>query len=73
MRYKDLIIDKWEPDSYMVSVERFKKIVDKMPNDGCIRIIVEKDYGDRTRHSLENVEGFKLQGKVLLIQCSTIV
>ena len=62
-----------EPDSYWVSIRRFKNLVNKLPDDGKIMIEVEKDYGDRTRLSLDKVDGFKLQGKVLIIACTTIV
>lgn len=62
-----------EPDSYLVSIRRFKNLVNKLPDDGKIMIEVEKDYGDRIRLSLDKVDGFKLQGKVLIIACTTIV
>lgn len=62
-----------EPDSYWVSVRRFKNLVNKLPDDGKIMIEVEKYYGDRTRLSLDKVDGFKLQGKVLIIACTTVV
>lgn len=62
-----------KPDSYLVSIRRFKNLVNKLPDDGEIRIEVEKDYGDRTRRSLEKIDGFKLQGKVLVICCTTNV
>ena len=62
-----------EPDSYSVSIRRFKNLVNKLPDDGKILIEVEKDYGDRTRLSLDKVDGFKLQGKVLIIACTTKV
>ena len=62
-----------EPDSYWVSIRRFKNLVNKLPDDGEIRIEVEKDYGDRTRLSLEKVDGFALKGRVLVIACTTNV
>ena len=60
-----------EPDSYLVSLRWFKQLVNKLPDDGKVMIEVEKDYGDRTRLSLEKVDYFKLQGKVLIIACTT--
>lgn len=60
-----------EPDSYLVSLRWFKNLVNKLPDDGKVMIEVEKDYGDRTRLSLEKVDYFKLQGKVLIIACTT--
>ena len=62
-----------EPDSYLVSLRWFKNLVNKLPDDGKVMIEVEKDYGDRTRLSLEKVDYFKLQGKVLIIACTTNV
>ena len=62
-----------EPDSYWVSVRRFKNLVNKLPDDGKIMIEVEKDYSDKIRFSLDKVNGFRLQGKVLVITCTTIV
>ena len=62
-----------EPDSYLVSIRWFKQLVNKLPDDGKVMIEVEKDYGDRTRLSLEKVDYFKLQGKVLVIACTTNV
>lgn len=71
----DMILRKEdiEPDSYCVSIRRLKSLVNKLPDDGSIRIAIEKDYGDKTRCSLERVDGFKLQGKVLVIGCTTNV
>ena len=60
-----------EPDSYLVSLRWFKQLVNKLPDDGKVMLEVEKDYGDRTRLSLEKVDYFKLQGKVLIIACTT--
>ena len=69
----DLIIDKSD-STYMVSVERLKRLINKLPDDGEIRIAIDKHYDDgRVRGSLEKVDGFKIQGKVLVIGCSTIV
>ena len=62
-----------ESDDYLVSLRRFKNLVNKLPDDGKIMIEVEKDYGDRTRLSLDKIDSFKLQGKVLIIACTTIV
>ena len=62
-----------EPDSYWVSIRRFKNLVNKLPDDGEIRIEVEKDYGDRTRFDLVKVDGFNLKGRVLVIACTTNV
>ena len=62
-----------EPNSYLVSVEWFKKLVNQLPDDGKVRIEVEKDYGDRTRLSLEKVDFFIRKGKVLVIACTTKV
>ena len=74
MNKTDLMIDSLPSDSYMVSIERLKKLLDKLPDDGVIRIAVEKHYDDgRVRGSLEKIDGFKIQGKVLVIGCSTIV
>lgn len=74
MNKMDLIIDKWESDSFMVSIERLKRFINKLPDDGEVRIEVTKHYDDgRVRHSLEKMDAFKLQGKVLIIGCSTIV
>lgn len=70
MSNMDMVIDKYEPDSYMVSVERFKRIVNKLPDDGQIRIEVTKDYGDRKRLSLAQVDAFALKGKVLFLGCT---
>ena len=70
----DMVLTKEEmADSYWVSIRRFKNLVNKLPDDGEIRIEVEKDYGDRTRFSLDKVDGFKLQGRVLIIACTTVV
>ena len=70
----DLMIDKWESDSYMLSVQKLKNLINKLPDDGEVRIAVEKHYDDgRVRGSLEKIDGFKMQGKVLVIGCSTIV
>ena len=49
-----------EPDSYWVSIRRFKNLVNKLPDDGKIIIEVEKDYGDRTRVDLAKVDFFNL-------------
>ena len=73
MNNMDITIDRWEPDSPMISVERFKRFVNKMPDDGQIRIEVRKDYGDRERLSLERIDAFALKGKVLVIGCTTKV
>ena len=62
-----------EPDSYWVSIRRFKNLVNKLPDDGKIIIEVEKDYGDRTRVDLAKVDFFNLQGKVLMIACTANV
>ena len=62
-----------EPDSYWTSIRRFKNLVNKLPDDGKIMIEVEKDYGDRTRFSLDKMDAFKLQGKALIIVCTTKV
>lgn len=62
-----------ELDSYWVSIRRFKNLVNKLPDDGKIVIEVEKDYGDRTRVDLARVDFFNLQGKVLMIACTTNV
>ena len=63
-----------EPDSYFVSVSRFKNLVSKLPDDGRIMIEVEKDYGDKTKFDLEKVDCFKLQGEnVRIIACTTNV
>lgn len=70
MSNMDMVIDKYEPDSYMVGVERFKRIVNKLPDDGQIRIEVTKDYGDRKRLSLAQVDVFALKGKVLFLGCT---
>ena len=70
----DLVMNKWDFDSYVVSVERLKRIINKLPDDGEIRIEVAKHYDDgRVRHTLEKMDAFRLQGKVLIIGCSTIV
>lgn len=60
----------YKPD---FNLDRFKRIVNSMPDNGEIRIEVERDYGNRTNLSLERVEGFALKGKVLVIACSTNV
>ena len=74
MNKTDLIMDKLESDSYMLSVQRLKTLINKLPDDGEVRIVVEKLYDDgRVRGSLENINSFKMQGKVLVIGCSTIV
>lgn len=65
--------DDIETDSYWLSIRRFKNLVNKLPDDGAIRIEVEKDYGYKTRFDLEKVDAFKLQGKVLVICCTTNV
>ena len=72
----DFILNKEdiEFDSYVISLRRFKNLVNKLPDDGEVRIAVEKHYDDgRVRGSLEKIDGFKIQGKVLVIECSTIV
>lgn len=63
-----------ESDDYFVSLRRFKNLVNKLPDDGEVRIRVEKHYDDgRIRYSLEKMDCFKLYGKVLAIECSTVV
>lgn len=71
----DLIMRKEdiEQDSYLISLSRFKRLVNKLPDDGEIKIEVEKDYGDKKRVSLEKVDCFRLRGKTLYIACTTNV
>lgn len=71
----DMVLTKAdiESNSYLVSMQRFKNLVNKLPDDGRIMIEVEKDYGDRTRFSLDKMDAFRLQGKVLIIACTTKV
>ena len=61
------------PNDYYLSIERFKKLVNKLPDDGKIFIEVEKDYGDKTRFSRATLDGFKLQGKVFTMACTVEV
>ena len=71
----DLVMTKKdiEPDSHWVSIKRFKALVNKLPDNGEIRIEVEKNYGDKTKWSLEKVDVFGLKGNVLIIACTTNV
>lgn len=71
----DLIMKKEdiEPDSYLISLSRFKRLVNNLPDDGEIKIEIEKDYGDKKRVSLEKVNYFRLRNGRLYIYCTTNV
>ena len=62
-----------ESDERGVSANLFKLLANTLPDDGVVRIRVEKDYGNRTRTSLEKVDGIRRQGKILEISCKTLV
>ena len=59
--------------TYITSVGKFKSIVSRLPDDAKIMIIVEKDYGDKIRSDLSEMECFKRQGNTLFIGCTTKV
>lgn len=72
---RDMMLTKENtpPGCWLISTQRFKKLVSKLPDDGEIRIEVEKKYSDKERFDLEKVDGFKLIGKTFIIACTTNV
>ena len=56
-----------------IDLSSFKRIVNSLPDDGKILIRVTKHYDDRTRKSNEDLNGYLKMGKVLVLECDTLV
>lgn len=56
-----------------IDIANFKRIVNHLPDDGKILIHVEREYDDRINYSYEKLDGYRKVGKVLILECSTVV
>lgn len=54
-------------NDYYTSLERLKNTINRMPDDGQVRLEIIKDRGGIKRSCLVPVESFTIKGKVLVI------
>ena len=56
-----------------LDLDRLKRMINSLPDDGKILIEVTRNYSDMTRKSNEELIGFRKMGKALILQCETNV
>ena len=56
-----------------IDIAQFKRLINKLPDDGKIFIEVTKNYPDKIRQSKEELRGFRKVGKLFVLECETIV
>lgn len=54
-------------------LKRLKRVINALPEDGKVMIHVKKHYTDRTRESNEEIRSWMRMGKVLVLNCDTVV
>lgn len=56
-----------------INIIRLKKMINSLPDDGTIVIKITKEYPDKIRCSNEEINDFRKMGKILILECETIV
>lgn len=54
-------------------LRRLRGMIASLPDDGTVMIQITRNYPDRSNHDNALVKGFMQMGKVVVLQCETVV